>query len=194
MLSCILILGLLGMNNYSLKMLIVSHKEQNPKGYIGAMLLFSHSWNDFMLPYAIRGLRWLKDPSTIGLQKRAIHSSKFYDCPFQCSESLFYFLLIPWCRRWLAKPSSLGYQWLEEKQLLNHWFRLCLFYDSPIAQWEVNTFFFSSQLLLFVLRLGRHSSCFIGHFRAVSASCEGFWSASHSIRWWLPAPCWGWKW
>lgn len=55
----------------------------------------------------------------------------------QSSESLFYFLMIPWCRRW-AKQSPLQLKW---NQLLKHSFGSHLFYDSLIAQWEVNTFF-----------------------------------------------------
>lgn len=138
------------MDNYNLRISVISHKEQKPKVYILAVLLFSISWNDLEFPRTIRGSRWSKNPSTVCLQKR-IDSSKFYNCPSQCCESLLYFLLIPWWRHWQAKPSSLGYVSDLEKQHVIHWFRLCLFYDSPIAQWEVNTFFCSSQLLLFVL-------------------------------------------
>lgn len=96
-----------------------------------------------MFPCAIRGLRLLKNQRTVCLPKRRIHPSELCNCPFQCSESLFYFLLVSWWRQWLAKPSSVRYHWPKKN---NFWItdfdRVCFMTAQLLSENEKSAYFF----------------------------------------------------
>lgn len=118
---CTLSEWLLSVTNYNLKNTHYFTKTTNHAALYPILTLSCYCLppppNYVMFPCVVRGLCSLKYQRIICLPKGGIHPSKLCNCLVQCSESLFYFLLVSW-RTDEQNPHRLD---VPEKQRLSHW-------------------------------------------------------------------------